>query len=98
MTHRQYLLWQAWVDEDLNRPDRHDYYLMQIACVFGGDKGSKPSDFKLKFVPVKQAVATGKPYDPNDPTTWVWTKESMAKADAALRKAQVEQFGPRLRK
>jgi hypothetical protein len=30
-TYRQYLVWEAWLREQWNTPDRHDYYLMQIA-------------------------------------------------------------------
>lgn len=31
-THRQYRLWLAWLDQQWERPDRTDYYLMQIAA------------------------------------------------------------------
>lgn len=30
-TNREYLTWQAYLDEELNNPDRSDHYAMQIA-------------------------------------------------------------------
>ena len=32
VTNREYLTWQAWFSDEMNRPSRSDYYLMQIAC------------------------------------------------------------------
>ena len=31
MTHRQYLLWRVWSQEQWNRPSRSDHYLMAVA-------------------------------------------------------------------
>ena len=31
MTHRQFLAWQAWLEDEWNRPSRTDYYLMRVA-------------------------------------------------------------------
>lgn len=31
MTHRQFCVWRAWLDEQWNRPSRSDYYAMRVA-------------------------------------------------------------------
>jgi hypothetical protein len=37
MTHRQYQVWQEWLDEEINHPSRSDYYMMQVAhAAYGG--------------------------------------------------------------
>lgn len=33
MTHRQFRVWKAWLDEEWNLPNRSDYYAAQIAAV-----------------------------------------------------------------
>lgn len=60
-TDRQMLLWNAWGREDLEVPEKNEFYLMQlaaevrvlreqVACLFGG-KGRevKIADFKMSF-------------------------------------------------
>lgn len=32
VTYRQYLAWNRWESDEYDRPDRHDFYLAQIAC------------------------------------------------------------------
>lgn len=52
MTHRQFLLWCEWLDEQWNVPNRTDHYLMllaQLQC-----KGLSLEDFKLKFEEAKE--------------------------------------------
>lgn len=53
-THRQFLGWDAWLEEQWNRPDRNDHYLMQIAVTIQrllakNPKSIKLSNFKLSF-------------------------------------------------
>lgn len=53
-TYRQLLVWLAWLENQWNEPDRHDYYLMQIAaaiCSVNAKRGRRPKlkDFALKF-------------------------------------------------
>ena len=48
VTHRQYLAWQAWLDEEWNRPDRSDYYQMQTAADVRFKGRDVPTDFKLE--------------------------------------------------
>jgi hypothetical protein len=54
MTHRQYLAWQAWLDEEWERPNRTDQYLMQVALevVRGRMKNPRKAElqnFRLTF-------------------------------------------------
>lgn len=49
MTHRQFLVWSAWLDEQWNRPDRTDHYLMQVAAeVRRGNAGKKARQVKMQ--------------------------------------------------
>lgn len=48
MTHRQFLAWDYWVQEQWNKPSRADHYMMQMThtqC----RKGVKPEDLEIKF-------------------------------------------------
>lgn len=47
LTHRQYLAMIEWDIEDMNRPGKHEYYLMQIACEARRVLSSKPNSVKL---------------------------------------------------
>lgn len=58
MTHRQYLMWQLWLGQQWNEPDRHDHYSMRIAEELGklrkdqsgtGGYYEPLSSFKVKF-------------------------------------------------
>lgn len=57
MTHRQFEAWRRWRREDLNRPSRTDFYLMQIACevrtvlrsLAGGGRHLDLNEFRLRF-------------------------------------------------
>lgn len=53
-THREYLVWMAWLRDRLNHPGLTEYYLMQIAMEVRRVLSNKPSSirleqFKLKF-------------------------------------------------
>lgn len=54
MTHRQFTLWQTWLNAQLDIPSRDNYYQMQIACeqrrTFSKNpKDVTPDQFKLTF-------------------------------------------------
>lgn len=52
MTNREFKTWIAWLDDQLNIPNRNDYYLMQIAGYVShvlSKKSWQPGDYKLKF-------------------------------------------------
>lgn len=54
MTHRQFRVWKQWLLNENNRPDRTDYYLMQIAAEIRkpnvkNHRRVKIGDFKLVF-------------------------------------------------
>lgn len=61
-THRQFLAWQAWHDDDLGRPGKQEPYLMQLAqelralsnlvvSLGGGKPGPLPKfeDWAIKY-------------------------------------------------
>jgi hypothetical protein len=48
MTHRQYLVWNAWFDEKWNQPSLTDFYLMAIACEVRRVLSKHPGRIKLK--------------------------------------------------
>jgi hypothetical protein len=45
-THRQYLAWQDFLEREMDRPDRSDYYSMQVAAVLAG---SDVNSMRLRF-------------------------------------------------
>lgn len=56
MTYRQLLAWMCWLEQQWNEPDRHDYYLMQIAYEVKRGNAKRPSSVhwdKCK-IPFKQ--------------------------------------------
>lgn len=52
-THREFQVWQAHFEEELDRPSRSDLYVMQLTAVVAGlfKEGVKPSDYRLRFGP-----------------------------------------------
>jgi hypothetical protein len=48
LTHRQYAAWQAWLDEEWNRPSRSDHYQMQTAMVVAQANAKSPKKVKFK--------------------------------------------------
>lgn len=51
-THREYLMWLSWLQEEDNRSSLSDHYLMQIALEVRQvlrSKNLKLGDFKLEF-------------------------------------------------
>lgn len=54
LTHRQFIVWHAWLNEQFNEPSRTDYYLMQLSCEVRRILNKHPNrvktdQFKLKF-------------------------------------------------
>lgn len=81
MTHRQFLAWQAWLDDQWNEPSRADYYAMSTACHVRKSQSTEPQkvkfeDFKIPFVTSTKAKAK----KPLDPTTGLeMTDEKIAR-------------------
>ncbi len=57
MTHRQFLVWQAWLEEEWENPSRTDFYLMQLEATLidvnrtdglGTDVNKRKISFKPK--------------------------------------------------
>jgi hypothetical protein len=62
-THRQYLAWQEFLEREMDRPSRADYYSMQVAAVLaGGNVNSMRLKFSEKRAPrtLEEAVAASK--------------------------------------
>jgi hypothetical protein len=64
MTHRQALTWEAWLDEEMDRPSRADFYVMQLSCMvdqmFMDDPSlTNPNRYRMTFgnLDVKAAAA-----------------------------------------
>lgn len=57
LTDRQFLVWQAWLDEDYNHPSRGDLYLMQVAHEARYSAASRKPAFRAKpyLIEVKAA-------------------------------------------
>ena len=47
-THREYVTWLAWLDEQWNQPDRTDHYLMQIAHCVRQQRAAHPEQLSLR--------------------------------------------------
>lgn len=47
-THREYLAWMDWLNEEWERPSRSDNYLMQIAAEVRRVLSKKPNSIKLR--------------------------------------------------
>ena len=63
MSHREYLTRMAWLEENLNDPERSDFYLMQIAQEVRRVLSKKPNkiklkDFRIKFTPKVENVTS----------------------------------------
>lgn len=47
LSHREYLTWLAWTQDEWNQPNRTDYYLMQLTMVLKQKFARNPSIFNL---------------------------------------------------
>ncbi len=97
MTHRQYLVWQEWLNQEWNRPDRSDHYAMQVAKTVAQSaagrhgRGIKLNQFKIPFktvVPGVKKVLTR----PDGRPIGSW--RSMMRARWAKSGIQVQSTGP----
>ena len=54
-SHREYLTWMVWLNEEWNNPNRTDHYLMQIAQLLSDSKKVQGlNDLKIPFTLKKQ--------------------------------------------
>lgn len=63
-THRVYLAWIDWLDEQFNHPSKSDNYLMQIAQTIRQVLHKKPASVKLSHFVLK--FKKEKPQTPQD--------------------------------
>lgn len=76
LTHRQFLLCRAWLDEQDNQPSRADYYAMQVACELAKTRAKNPNQvkidgFKLVFTKKKVTKSRTKPLTQSGKATLV---------------------------
>ncbi len=48
VTHREYLTWEVWLDEEWDKPSRSDNYLMQIAMEVERVLSKNPNKIQMK--------------------------------------------------
>jgi hypothetical protein len=53
MTHRQYLCWQEWLAQDLDRMDRTSYYLAGVICEVRRSYSKNPRKIQVKDTVLK---------------------------------------------
>lgn len=98
-THRQHQLWLEWLEQQWNKPDRTDHYLMQIAWAAFHAFASKRPPFKSKewelpFKTIVDAIAKQEMERQEQPDSPLGegprrlTKEDIAKINTALAKAR----------
>jgi len=75
MTHRQFEVWQEWLNQQWNKPSRTDHYLLRIASYIA-EKDLEPIVFVTE--PVKDS-----PYGPRR----LKTKEDVRRAQEKVNKA-----------
>jgi hypothetical protein len=61
VSHREYLAWMAWFDEQLNQPDRHDFYQMQTALEVRRMMAKNPSKYQMADMKLKIEKEKPKP-------------------------------------
>jgi hypothetical protein len=49
LTHREFVTWQAWLDEQWNKPSRTDFYLMRIAYYLLSEPPHDLNQMKIPF-------------------------------------------------
>ena len=49
VSNREFLSWQEWWKDQWNEPDRHDWYLMQIASTLVKLKSKNPEEIKTSW-------------------------------------------------
>ncbi len=89
---REYLMYQAWREEEWNRPSRSDYYVMALTSIVCGIFGKVESDLdNLKIV-----FSTGPKKDPTIKSKeYVDRRLAEVKAKIKLDQSKPRRPGPR---
>jgi hypothetical protein len=58
ITHREYLMRLEWLDDQWNKPDRHDYYAMQIAQKIVQTRRKRSVSLESLKIPIKLVKKT----------------------------------------
>jgi hypothetical protein len=93
ITHRQFLAWQEWLAQDLDRPSRSDHYLMQAAaearrCWVKEPNKVRIEDMRLEFK--ANAQPTKVQDDPDVEGPRPLTRQQVDKARVAINRARWE--------
>lgn len=48
MTHREFLTWEVWLDQEWSHPSRSDHYAMQVACQVARVLSKNPGNIKIQ--------------------------------------------------
>jgi hypothetical protein len=101
ITHRQFLVWQAWLEKEWNNPNRADHYAMQIATTIASQglkegipihQGKIPFQFKKVEVDGNTSQETRVQTLPDgEPIPSYWPKRLMTKEEVVAAKAKVTQ-------
>lgn len=84
MTHRQFDAWQEWFELDLEKPDRHDFYAMQIAAKIEGIFKNNVDINSMKMSFQKPIDPKDLPPDDPDGPKRLRTKEDVQKAQEKI--------------
>jgi hypothetical protein len=91
LTHRQYLVWQRWLQDEWNRPSRADYHVMRVAQVVASVAPGAPQQgyellkFGVEFPPAPVGGEDDGGYgDPNGPDVDLTPEQAEAYTEMAL--------------
>jgi hypothetical protein len=102
MTHRQHIVWQMWLREEWEKPNRSDHYIMQVAEAvnLSGQELKWPLRFEFKE-PAVTTKAVEKQFEELKEQGFKvprrMSKEDIEKAKQAMRHAELNRVKPKLR-
>lgn len=91
-TNRAFRTWLVKMDEEWNIPDRHDNYIMMVACevcrvLMKNKNAVQPKDFKLKFEkPITPEKLSMEEATRRSKITWLGSLMGAAKAIASRKR------------
>ena len=71
ITHRQFMVWRAWLDLQWDNPSRSDMYAMQIATEVRRGYVKSPKAVKFMDMKLKFSKDTGKTKTTNSKAIWM---------------------------
>jgi len=74
MSHREYMTRMAWIQKELNTPDRTDFYLMQVAQEVRRVLHKKPNTVTLDQFKIKFSLQTARSAETDKQQKIAWSK------------------------